>query len=269
MQAIVRLAESKWFGGFVLAVIVLNGVLVGWQTYDMENTFIKHALNVCLGIFVIELVVKLLAAMQTRTLGAFFKDGWNIFDMVVVVGSFLPAADPTMTALVRVIRVLRVFRLVRSVPELRLIVTVLVKSVVSMKYITLLAGIILFIYGVIGVKLFGQYMPKEYGSLHESFFTLFRVLTGDNWSDLRYAAEGQSWQWKNTFYHVSWIIVSTFLLINLIVGAVLNNYQEVQEAERNRERKLDTSDERLAALAEEMQAILKVRGAKGTKSGGA
>jgi voltage-gated sodium channel len=269
MQAIVRLAESKWFGGFVLAVIVLNGVLVGWQTYDMENTFIKHALNVCLGIFVIELVVKLLAAMHTRTLGAFFKDGWNIFDVVVVVGSFLPAADPTMTALVRVIRVLRVFRLVRSVPELRLIVTVLVKSVVSMKYITLLAGIILFIYGVIGVKLFGQYMPKEYGSLHESFFTLFRVLTGDNWSDLRYAAEGQSWQWKNTFYHVSWIIVSTFLLINLIVGAVLNNYQEVQEAERNRERKLDTSDERLAALAEEMQAILKVRGAKGTKSGGA
>jgi voltage-gated sodium channel len=235
----------------------------------MENTFIKHALNVCLGIFVIELVVKLLAAMHMRTLGAFFKDGWNIFDVVVVVGSFLPAADPTMTALVRVIRVLRVFRLVRSVPELRLIVTVLVKSVVSMKYITLLAAIILFIYGVIGVKLFGQYMPKEYGSLHESFFTLFRVLTGDNWSDLRYAAEGQSWQWKNTFYHVSWIIVSTFLLINLIVGAVLNNYQEVQEAERNRERKLDTSDERLAALAEEMQAILKVRGAKGTKSGGA
>ncbi|MFN5946843.1 MAG: ion transporter [Phycisphaerae bacterium] len=269
MQAIVRLAESKWFGGIVLAVIVLNGVLVGWQTYDMENTFIKHALNVCLGIFVIELVVKLLAAMHTRTLGAFFKDGWNIFDVVVVVGSFLPAADPTMTALVRVIRVLRVFRLVRSVPELRLIVTVLVKSVVSMKYITLLAGIILFIYGVIGVKLFGQYMPKEYGSLHESFFTLFRVLTGDNWSDLRYAAEGQSWQWKNTFYHVSWIIVSTFLLINLIVGAVLNNYQEVQEAERNRARKLDTSDERLAELAEEMQAILKVRGAKGTKGGGA
>lgn len=260
MQAIVRLAESKWFGGFVLAVIVLNGVLVGWQTYDMENTFIKHALNVCLGIFVIELGVKLLAAMHTRTLGAFFRDGWNIFDVIVVVGSFLPAADPTMTALVRVIRVLRVFRLVRSVPELRLIVTVLVKSVVSMKYITLLAAIILFIYGVIGVKLFGQYMPKEYGSLHESFFTLFRVLTGDNWSDLRYSSEGQSWQWKNTFYHVSWIIVSTFLLINLIVGAVLNNYQEVQEAERNRERKLDTSDARLAELAAEMQAILKARG---------
>lgn len=263
MQTLVRVADSKTFGAIVLAVIVLNGVLVGWQTYDMNNTFIKHALNVCLGVFVIELVVKLLAAMHTRTLREFFRDGWNIFDIVVVVGSFLPAADPTMTALVRVIRVLRVFRLVRSVPELRLIVTVLVKSVVSMKYITLLAGIILFIYGVIGVKLFGQYMPKEYGSLHESFFTLFRVLTGDNWSDLRYVSEGQPWQWKNTFYHVSWIIVSTFLLINLIVGAVLNNYQEVQEAERNRNRKLDTSDQRLAELTAEMQAILRARGAKG------
>ncbi|GDX98627.1 hypothetical protein LBMAG48_10310 [Phycisphaerae bacterium] len=260
MQAIVRLADSKWFAGLVIAVIVLNGVLVGWQTYDMQNQFIQHALNVCLGIFVIELVVKLVAATSTRKLPEFFKDGWNIFDVIVVVGSFLPAADPTMTALVRVIRVLRVFRLVRSVPELRLIVTVLVKSVVSMKYITLLAAIILFIYGVIGVKLFGQHMPKEYGTMHESFFTLFRVLTGDNWSDLRYAAEGQPWQWKNTFYHVSWIIVSTFLLINLIVGAVLNNYQEVQEAERNRERNLDTSDERLLEITREMQAILKARG---------
>lgn len=259
MDAIVRLAESKWFAGFVVAVIVLNGVLVGWQTYDMENPFIKHALNVCLGIFVIELAVKLLAAVKSRTLGEFFKDGWNIFDIVVVVGSFLPAADPTMTALVRVIRVLRVFRLVRSVPELRLIVTVLVKSVVSMKYITLLAAIILFIYGVIGVKLFGQYMPKEYGTLHESLFTLFRVLTGDNWSDLRYSAEGQAWQWKNTFYHVSWIVVSTFLLINLIVGAVLNNYQEVQEAEKHLTSTLDTSDARIMELTKELHEIMKSR----------
>ena len=87
-----------------------------------------------------------------------------------------------------------------------------------------------------------------------------RVLTGDNWTDLRYAAKDQAWQWKATAYHVSWIIVSTFLLINLIVGAVLNNYQEVQEAERNRLSKLDTSEARLKELVTEMQAILKERG---------
>jgi voltage-gated sodium channel len=259
MQGLKRIVESSWFGTLVLLVIIANSVLVGWQTYDKANATIALLLNVCLFIFVAEIALKLIVAIGTGTLGKFFKDGWNIFDIVVVVGSFLPTADPTMTAVVRVIRVLRVFRLVRSIPELRVIVSVLVRSVVSMKYITLLAGIILFIYGVIGVKLFGEFLPKEYGSLHEAFFTLFRVLTGDNWSDLRYAAQGESWQWKNTFYHVSWIIVSTFLLINLIVGAVLNNYQEVQEAEHARTSNLNTSDQRLRALVNELDTILKQR----------
>jgi voltage-gated sodium channel len=243
MDALKRLVDSKWFNGLVFGVIVLNGVLVGWQTYD-NAPWIAVLLSVCLWIFVAELVIKLTAAAGTGTLREFFRDGWNLFDIAVVAGSFLPDAGP-LAAIARVIRVLRVFRLVRSIPELRLIVTVLLRSVVSMKYITLLAFIILYIYGVIGVKLFGPHLP-EYVTLHEAFFTLFRVLTGDNWTA--------------TAYHVSWIIVSTFLLINLIVGAVLNNYQEVQEAERNRLSKLDTSEVRLKELVTEMQAILKERG---------
>jgi voltage-gated sodium channel len=257
MNALKRLVDSNGFSGLVFGVIVLNGVLVGWQTYD-NAPWIALLLSVCLWIFVAELVIKLTAAAGTGTLREFFRDGWNLFDIAVVAGSFLPDAGP-LAAIARVIRVLRVFRLVRSIPELRLIVTVLLRSVVSMKYITLLAFIILYIYGVIGVKLFGPHLP-EYASLHEAFFTLFRVLTGDNWTDLRYAAKDQSWQWKATAYHVSWIIVSTFLLINLIVGAVLNNYQEVQETERNRLSKLDTSEARLKELVTEMQAILKERG---------
>jgi voltage-gated sodium channel len=263
MEKLRAVVDSKLFANVVLAVIVLNAVLIGWQTSAPEAGWIPKLLSVCLWIFVVELLLKLVVAAQTGTLRTFVRDGWNIFDMVVIAGSFLPGGDPTLAAIARVIRVLRVFRLVRSIPELRLIVTVLVKSVISMKYISMLAGIILFIYGVIGVKLFGPHMPKEYGTLHESFFTLFRVLTGDNWSDLRYVSNGTAWQWKSTFYHVSWIIVSTFLLINLIVGAVLNNYQEVQEAERARARKLITTDERLAELIEEMRSILKARGSGG------
>lgn len=256
MHALKRFTEAGPFSAFVFAVILLNGVLVGWQTYD-NATWVNVLLKVCLWIFVVELSLKLIAAAGTRTLREFFSDGWNLFDIAVVLGSFLPDAGP-LAAIARVVRVLRVFRLVRSIPELRLIVTVLLKSVVSMKYITLLAFIILYIYGVIGVKLFGAYMP-EYKTLHESFFTLFRVLTGDNWADLRYAASDQPWQWKSTFYHVSWIIVSTFLLINLIVGAVLNNYQEVQEVERAKRSQLDPSDKRLKELADEIQAILRLR----------
>jgi voltage-gated sodium channel len=239
-----------------LLVILANAVLVGWQTYD-PAPWVLLGLNACLWLFVLELALKVTAATTGGSLRAFFRDGWNIFDIVVVVGSFLPDAGP-LAALARVLRVLRVFRLVRSIPELRLIVTVLVRSVVSMKYITLLAGIILYIYGVIGVKLFGAYLD-EYKTLHEAMFTLFRVLTGDNWTDLRYAGKGQPWQWKSTFFHVSWIIVSTFLLINLIVGAVINNYQEVQEAERAKSALPDPFEKRLRELSAELHALVKAR----------
>jgi voltage-gated sodium channel len=256
MLLLKKIVDAPAFNALIFTIIVLNGVLVGWQTYD-DTAFIRSLLNVCLWIFVVEISLKLLAALGTRSLRSFLSDGWNLFDIAVVLGSFLPDSGP-LAAIARVVRVLRVFRLVRSIPELRLIVTVLLKSVVSMKFIALLAFIIFYIYGVIGVKLFGPSMP-EYKTLHEAFFTLFRVLTGDNWADLRYAAKDQPWQWKSTAYHVSWIVVSTFLLINLIVGAVLNNYEEVQEVERSKHSKLDVSDKRLKELSDEMQAILKFR----------
>jgi voltage-gated sodium channel len=174
-----------------------------------------------------------------------------------------------MGPILRVVRVLRVFRLVRSIPELRLIVTVLLRSIVSMKYIALLGGVVFYIYAVVGVQLFAGHLPA-YATLHEAFFTLFRVLTGDNWTDLRYglreAVDGTAQAplaWKATAYHVSWIIVSTFLLINLIVGAVLNNYQEVQEIEKSRRAiasgEVDLSDERLRALVDELGRVLRAR----------
>lgn len=274
-DALARLAASRAFSHFVLLVILVNAVLIGWETYiaappATPPRWLDLALQVCLWIFVVELAVKIIDAARRGQLRAFFTDGWNIFDLVVVIGSFIPAVG-TMGPILRVLRVLRVFRLVRGIPELRLIVTVLLRSIVSMKYITLLACVIFYIYAVVGVQLFSRHLP-EYATLHEALFTLFRVLTGDNWTDLRYgiakAVEGTehaALAWKATIYHVSWMIVSTFLLINLIVGAVLNNYQQVQEIEHARKAvesgELDVSDARVRELVSELDQILKVRAA--------
>lgn len=257
----------------MLVIILINAVLVGWETYstappEPAPLWIALGLRVCLWIFVAELALKLTHAAQTRTLRPLSADGWNIFDIAVVIGSFVPAVGP-MGPILRVILVLCVYRLVRSIPELRLIVTVLLRSMVSMKYIALLAGVIFYIYAVIGVQLFGQHL-KEYATLHEALFTLFRVLTGDNWTDIRYAiaatvagTEQSAIAWKATAYHVSWMIVSTFLLINLIVGAVLNNYQEVQHIEHSRKvidsGELDISDAHLRELVSKLDEVLKAR----------
>lgn len=247
--------DSGWFNALVIGVIVFNAALIGASTY-VDHPMIKPLEWACVGVFVVELVLRFIARTSTR---AFFTDGWNVFDMVIIAAAFLPASGG-LAPIVRILRVFRVLRLVKTVPELRLIVTVLARSIVSMKYIGLLAAICFYVYAVAGVKLFGvegHPLREQYSSIHEACFTLFRVLTGDNWSDLRYAVRGTHGSWTVTFFHVTWIVLATFVLINLIVGAIINNYQEVQQIENHRRMSPTDDRRRLAELLAEMQAILK------------
>lgn len=253
--------ESGWFNAAVIAVIVFNAVLIGASTY-VEDAGVLRAIwwaeQACVAVFIAELLARFAGRRSTRE---FFTDGWTIFDIVIVAAALVPAANG-VGPLLRILRVFRVLRLVKTVPELRLIVTVLVRSVASMKYIGLLAVILFYVYAVIGVKLFdaeGHPLQSHFASIHEACFTLFRILTGDDWTQMRYdLAAGGYATGAFTAYQVTWIILATFILVNLIVGAIINNYQEVQEIEQNRERR-DTSDRRLHELAEEIQTILRAR----------
>ena len=115
----------------------------------------------------------------------------------------------------------------------------------------------------LGVKLFGapgHPMQPYFGSIHEACFTLFRILTGDDWTQMRYEL-AQSGRPLGAFtaYQVSWIVVATFLLVNLIVGAVINNYQKVQDIEEHRALAPDTGEQRLRELVREIDAILGAR----------
>ncbi len=262
----VRVVESPRFTALVVGVILLNAALIGASTYSSASWIVVGEWT-CIAFFVVEIAVRFAAATSTR---AYFKDGWNVFDLVLVISAFIPASGMLLPML-RVLRVFRVLRLVKAVPELRLIVSVLTRSVASMKHIGLLAGVLFYTYAVIGVKLFGQEgspLRAEYGTIHEALFTLFRVLTGDNWSDLRYKASsaealaaGQALGPGITAFHVTWIIFSTFILINLIVGAIVNNYQQVQDIEQAKS--VDISDQRLEVLVKELQQLLEARKHRG------
>ncbi len=260
------LVESGGFNALVIAVIVLNAVLIGAATYVRDEGVLRAmgvVEGVCVAFFVVELALRFAARTSTR---AFVTDGWNIFDTVIIVAALIPASNGVGPVL-RVLRVFRVLRLVKTIPELRLIVSVLVRSVASMKYVGLLAGILFYVYAVIGVKMFGgagHPLRGHFSSVHEACFTLFRILTGDDWTQLRYdlAASGVSTA-GFTAYQVSWIVIATFLLVNLIVGAVINNYQRVQEIEHQRAAAPDLSDERLRMLMQEASAILERRASGG------
>ena len=256
------LVESAAFNNFVLAVIVLNAALIGLSTYLNDATSLNAIATIetiCVGIFVVEIVLRFVARDSTA---AFFRNGWNIFDLVIVIAALIPASGG-VGPILRILRVFRVLRLVKTIPELRLIVDVLLRSVASMKYVALLAAILFYVYAVIGVKLFGgdgHPMQPYFTSIHEACFTLFRILTGDDWTQMRYelAQSGQPLA-AFTAFQVSWILVATFLLVNLIVGAVINNYQKVQDIEQHRLLAPDTSERRVRELVRELDAILSAR----------
>ncbi len=257
-----KFVESGPFNAFVIGTIIVNAVLIGLSTYLSDpGTLRAIALleALCLGIFAVEIGLRFAARHSTR---AFLGDPWNLFDLVIVLAGLIPSSNG-IGPLLRTLRVFRVLRLIKTIPELRLIVDVLVRSVASMKHVGLLAAVLFYVYAVVGVKLFGgagHPLGHHFASVHEACFTLFRILTGDDWTQMRYelAATGTPVA-TFTAYQVTWIVVATFLLVNLIVGAVINNYQKVQEIEQNRILAPDVSEARLRALVRELDAILATR----------
>jgi hypothetical protein len=123
-----KLVQSAAFNHFVVGVILVNAVLIGMSTYLTDATALRAiavAETICVGIYVVEIVLRFIARDSAA---AFFGDGWNLFDLVIIVAAFVPAANGIGTTL-RILRVLRVLRLVKTIPELRMIVTVLLRSV--------------------------------------------------------------------------------------------------------------------------------------------
>lgn len=262
-----RLTTNKIFEFSITGIILLNSLLIGVETYT-DNATIKFIQQIILYIFTFEIVVRFIAAKNIRS---FFCDGWNIFDFTLVLIGYIPESLVTNSSAMMALRVLRVFRvlrLLRSAKELKLIVTVLLKSTSAMFYNLILFLIFVYLYAIVGVALFrlpnpdkltGQdkanyelYLskaphapenaPDPFGDLGEAVFTLFRELTGEDWTDLRYnhltAAKYNVIHVNSvviTTYHVSWFCLSAFLLLNLVTGAVLNNYQvAIEEREKSK-----------------------------------
>jgi voltage-gated sodium channel len=176
------------------------------------------------GIFVAEIAIRLVAFWPR--LGAFFRDGWNLFDFTVVALSLLPAAGP-FAAVARLARVLRVVRLVSHSSELRLIVGTMLRSIPSMGHVTALMGILMYVYGVLGWHLYHAVDPGRWGTLPKAFMTLFQLLTLDDWMAIQGAVIGErplAW-----LYFISFIVVAVFVVVNLFIAVVLNNLQNVQE----------------------------------------
>lgn len=256
-----KITTNKVFEWSITIVIIANALLIGVETYACYPT-IALIQKIILGIFTVEILLRFVAR---ESLKEFFTNGWNIFDLTLVLIGYIPEnlfASASMMMALRVLRVFRVLRLLRAAKEIKLIVTVLIRSMISMFANVILFIIFIYLFAIVGVSLFKlpdpntltgdekahyeQFMalapnspsnsPDPFGSLHEAMFTLFRELTGEGWTDLRYnhitAYECGVIKVNPriiTGYHVCWFVLAAFLLLNLVTGAIINNYQNVKD----------------------------------------
>lgn len=249
-----QIVSAPWFERVIIAFILINGAILGMETSPSlvaQHGGLLHLGNrVILGIFILEAVLKMIAVAPQ--IDRYFRDGWNVFDFSVIVFSLIPATgDFAMIA--RLARLLRVVRLISTIPELRLIVSTLIRSIPSMMHVMTLMSVIFYIYAITGYQLFHEHDPTHWRSLGIALLTLFRVVTLEDWTDVMYTAmDFHPMAW---LFFVSFVVLGTFVVINLFIAVVINNLEEAK-AERLAELQGPvTQDEILKDLRETQKAL--------------
>ncbi|XP_071789884.1 cation channel sperm-associated protein 1-like [Asterias amurensis] len=237
------LTESIAFNGLILGVILLNTGIMCALTYDMVAVRAGwHAVvldHVFLVIYFIECVLKLYVWRLD-----YFREHWNIIDFTIVVVNL---ADFSISTLVgndvnilhfigiframRALRALRVLRTVRFLKSLQVIMNTCLQSVQSMGAITMLISLFLYMFAVIGRGLYADVDPKRFGNLGSAMFTLFQLLTLDDWFYIYSDAVAKDPGYFHIiFFLVLYIALEYFIFLNLFVAVLVDNFQLTLEA---------------------------------------
>ena len=230
-NALSRVVDSNPFTVVVVATIAVNAVVLGLQTYEeLESRWgtLLNAVNAaCVAVFIGELGVRM-ATYWPRPWD-FFRNGWNVFDFVVIGATFVPGVAQNST-LLRLVRLLRVVRLVRVLPDLRVLLLGVWRSVPPLASIAAVTAMILFVYGMVAWVLFADDLPDQWGNIGRAMLTLFVMLTLEDFPVyMADAMEIHAWAWV---YFVSFILLAAFIVLNVLIGIVLNSMEEARELQR-------------------------------------
>ncbi len=212
---------------FIIAVIVVNAITLGMETsktlMGAAGPLILTIDRICLAIFTVEIASKLFARGP-----AFFRSGWSLFDFTVVAISYVP--DAGALSVLRALRILRVLRLVSAMPRLRRVIEGFLSAVPGMASVFGLMALIFYIASVIATKLFADSFPDWFGTLGRSAYSLFQIMTLESWSMgiVRPVMEVYPYAW---IFFVPFILVTTFAVVNLVVGLIVNSMQDAHAAE--------------------------------------
>lgn len=244
-----RFVEAPGFQRTILALIVLNAITLGMETAPSLVAATGELLplidRLVLLIFVVELCLRI-AAYGRR----FFRDPWSLFDLIVVGIALVPQTGAL--SVLRALRILRALRLISAVPRMRRVVQALLSAIPGMGAIVLLMCLIFYVAAVIATKLFGPSFPDWFGTIGESIYTLFQVMTLESWSMgiVRPILEVYPYAW---LFFVPFILIATFTMLNLFIAVIVNAMQSQHNVEVEKS-ELAAHEEREVMLAE-LQAV--------------
>ena len=224
--------SSKKFELFITGLIIFNAITLGLETSESlmatHGSLLHFIDRLVLYIFVIELVAKLIVFRHR-----FFTDPWNIFDFIIVGIALVPSSGAF--SVLRALRILRVLRLVSIVPALRRVVGAFIEALPGMGSIFLLMGLVFYVFSVMATKLFSDTFPQWFGTLGESAYSLFQIMTLESWSMgiVRPVMEVHPYAWA---FFVPFILCTTFTVLNLFIGVIVSAMQDEHESDADADR---------------------------------
>ncbi len=245
--------ENKRFTGFITILILLNAAILGMETDEgvraQYGEILQGTDHVILGVFVLELLLKMFVYRLS-----FFRAGWNVFDFVIVGVSLVPASAGL--SIMRALRIFRVLRLVSVVPQMRRVISALLVSIPGMASIVGVLLIIFYVSAVLATQLFGSYpdpqMQTLFGSIGASMYTLFQIMTLEGWAENVANPTIALFPWSWLFF-VPFIIITSFAVLNLFIGIIVDAMQIVQEKDLAEEEA--TIIDEITHLREEIMAL--------------
>ena len=218
--------ESKVFQIIVVALIIASALLIGIDTFELERRYklTIAALNQSVTFFfLIEIIIRFIGEPRKK---AFFRDGWNVFDTLVVGISLIPIGPGSSILVARLLRIFRVLRIISVMPELKVLIECLLKSMPRILYTSLLLFIIMYIYAAAGSLLFEFTDAERWADIATALFTLTQVLTLSSWEQVFLPLQAVHW-WA-WIYLYSFIAIGSITILNLIIAVLVDVVMELK-----------------------------------------
>ncbi len=251
-QKLLEIVEASWFERLVMGLIVVNAITLGMETSSTMMERYGSVLGIfdkaILTVFVLEIIMRL----YVRGPITYWKDPWRVFDFCVVAVALIPATGSL--SVLRAFRILRILRLISGVQAIRRVVTGLLAAIPGMGSVVLLLCLIFYVFSVMATELFGERFPVWFGTIGESGYSLFQIMTLESWSMgiVRPVMEVYPYAWM---FFVPFIITTSFAVLNLFIGIIVDAMQKEHEVEADASRQ--------AVLSETEHVLEEIKGLRG------